>query len=359
MKLQAYHEPWEKLKSPLPDARKAGFKPALIFDTLDAISLPSDSFYNREIPAGFMMLMRVVLNRDSFRLRGYRENFMRLLLTFLVFFSVFSWAEDYKEYQRGKYLCTNESEKEYKREPEDLDNQYFYYSCLVIQGRDSEGLPHLYILADHHSHLLASDFLANYLQTDGRLEYPLTHVTVDEAIKYRMRTQAIIKLMPYYPEPYPFIERARQIELKSAYHLPHLYLLKYELGATGDYRKRLLQSPSYQGDRNKETYPKYNSYTRDSLNNIIRYAGECASQPQKDHFNLDRYQATVKSCRLMKEMALTMLPLEEKRQGVLRQPHCEDLNETNCPEYYEHHQAIKNLNSGYLKEYEKLFSSLP
>ncbi len=292
--------------------------------------------------------------------RGQMTNFLLAVsLLILPFFSALAEEyEDYKEYERGRYACTDWSEEDFRLNPEDLDAQYFYYSCLVIQGRDSEGLPHLYILADHHSHLLASDFLADYLTTDGRLENPWTHVTIDEAIKYRMHTQAIIKLMPHYPEPYEFIERFEQLELNSAYGLPHLYLLKYELGIVGDYRKRLLQSPSYQGDRDKETYPKYNSYMRDSLNNVIRYAGECASQPQKAHFNPGRYQATVKSCRLMKEMALTVFPLEEKREGILRQSHCEDLNEDNCPEYYETHREIKNLMSEYNKEYDRLFSLL-
>ena len=280
---------------------------------------------------------------------------MRLSLILLLFFSIFSWAEEYK---RGNYVCSDVDLELFNRDSENLDNRYFYASCLVIRGQDSQGLPMLYILADHHSHLLASDFLADYLQTDGRFETLLTEVTIDEAIKYHMRTQAIIKLMPLYPEPYELIEKFKQKELKSVYNLPHLYLFKYELGIIGDYYKHLLQSPSYQGDRTKETYPNYNSYMRDSLNNIIRYAGECASQPQKDHFNLGRYQATVKSCRLMKELAVTLFPLEEKRQGILLQSHCEDLNEDSCPEYYEAHKEIKTLSEAYIAEHAKLFAPL-
>ena len=284
---------------------------------------------------------------------------MRLSLILLLFFSIFSWAEEYEKYEKGNYVCSDLDLEFSNRDSENLDNRYFYASCLVIRGQDSQGLPMLYILADHHSHLLASNFLAYYLQTDGRLETPLTEVTIDEAIKYHMRTQAIIKLMPLYPEPYEMIEKFNQIELISVYILPHLYLLKYDLGIMGDYYKRLLQSPSYQGDRTKENiYPNYNSYMRDSLNNTIRYAGECASQPQKDHFNLGRYQATVKSCRLMKELAVTLFPLEEKRQGILLQSHCEDLNEDSCPEYYEAHKEIKTLLEAYIAEHTKLFAPL-
>lgn len=279
----------------------------------------------------------------------------------------------YHNYRRGKRVCTDESEERFKYDSEDLDNRYFYASCLVIKGEDSKGLPMLYILADQHSHVLASDFLANYLRTDGRFELPLTHVAVDESIKYYMRSQVLIKLMPHYPEPYEFIERNSQIELNSIYYVPHLYLLKYNIDSVGDLQAHLLQSPSYEGDRNIDTYPKYNTYMRDSLNNVIRYAGECANLPQKEHFNVRRYQATTESCRLMRDLAVTLLPLEEKRQEILRQPHCEDLKlpdsenacetgeyhpNTNCLEYSETHCQINELMTDYIESYVRLFTDL-
>lgn len=266
----------------------------------------------------------------------------------------------YHKYQRGSYICSDEASIEpFKYDSNNLDNQYFYYSCLVIQGKDSEGLPQLYILSDHHSHLLASNFLASYLRTDGRLESPWTTVTVDEAIKYNMKTQAIIKLTPRYPEPYDFIEQDSQIELNSAYTLPHLYFLKYNLGIVGDYHEHLLQPSSYEGDKEKlNTFPEYNSFMRDSLNNVIRHAGECAGLPQKAHFDKDLYQAVTSACSLMKEMALSLLPLEQKRQGILLQPHCQDLNEENCAEYYDTHGEINNMLKNFKEEYDRLFENV-
>ena len=213
-------------------------------------------------------------------------------------------------------------------------------------------MPQLYIPADYHSHLLASDFLADYLKTDGRFESPLTHITIDEAIKYFMRTQALIKLMPHYPpELYVSIERFSQIELNSIYRLPYLYFLKYNIGILGDYHEHLLQSPSYEGERDVETYPKYNTYMLDSLNNVIRYAGECAGLAQKAHFNVALYKAVVQLCPIMKNKAELLIPLEEKRQEISRQSHCQDLNENNCPEYYEAHEEIYDVMNDYLDEH--------
>ena len=273
-----------------------------------------------------------------------------LVLSLLV--SFLSHAE--QRYKRGRYVCTDESEIDFKLNPQDLDERYFHFSCEVIKGNDSIGLPELYILADKHSHLLANSFLADYLQTDGNLDNSFIEITaVDKAIKYRMQTQAIIKLTPNYPpEGLRLIEYVEQIELDSAYELAHLYLLKYNLGIIGDYRVALFNSPSYEGDKDRETYPDYNTLMLDSLSNAIRYAGECANLPQKPHFNSDRYQATLTACNLLKDLALETIPLEDKRKQLLNQ--CPDLNETNCPEYNETHLEINGFLLDYKDKYNKL-----
>ena len=275
-----------------------------------------------------------------------------LILSLLI--SFLSHAEQYKEYERGKYVCSDEAEELLNQYSEDLDYRYLYFSCEVIKGNDNIGLPELYILADRHSNLLANNFLANYYQTDGELDDSFMEiVTVDDAIRYRMRTQAIIKLIPNYPpEGLRLIEYVEQIELDSAYELAHLYLLKYNLGIIGDYRVALLNSPSYEGDKDRETYPDYNTLMLDSLSNAIRYAGECANLPQKPHFNSDRYQATLTACNLLKDLALEIIPLEDKRKQLLNQ--CPDLNETNCPEYNETHLEINGFLLDYKDKYNKL-----
>lgn len=267
-----------------------------------------------------------------------------VLVVLLLSFS--GWAN---KYQRGDHSCDfSYAEREYRRDSEDLANQYFYGECLVVKGEDARGLALLYQLADHKSHVMASYFIAEYLETDGRFDNSFTEDQLDESIGYYLRTQALIALIPDYPEPdYFFHERYFQMELESTRNVLVLYLSKYDLGAVGDYRERLLQSPSYQGDREISTYPKYNSATMDSLNKLAHYAGECANLPQKKHFHPKIFPVIVQICSLSKELAFSLIPLEEKRKAILLQPHCKDLNKNSCPEYYETDQKIAYL----IKEY--------
>ncbi len=279
--------------------------------------------------------------------------FIIVVLALSLFVSSLSYAE--QKYERGRYVCSDRAEELFNQYSEDLLYRYLYFSCEVIKGNDSVGLPELYILADRHSNLLANNFLANYLQTNGELDNSFIEIkTVDEAIKYRQRTQAIIKLIPNYPpEGLRFIERDGQIELDSAYKLPHLYFLKYNLGIIGDYHSALINSLNYEGDKNLETYPDYNTKMYDSLENVVKYAGECANLPQKPHFNLERYQATIKACALMRELALNIDPLEAKRKQLLKK--CEeDIAEEICPEYYEVHNKIHEFMVDYADEYDEL-----
>ena len=281
---------------------------------------------------------------------------VKFIIVFLVlslFVSFLSHAEE--RYKRGKYLCTDENEKYFYQNPQNLDAQYFHFSCEVIKGNDSVGLPELYILADKHSHLPASDFLANYFSTDGRFEAPLTSVGVIEAIKYRLQTLTTIKLNDNYPGTYKWIEESEQIELDSFHELPYLHLLKYNLGFASDYNDRLLHSPSYKGSRDLGIFPEHSKYMRATLNSIVHYAEECANLPPKDHFKLALYKATIESCNLMKKLALDLIPLDDKRQEILLLPNCQDLNKENCPEYHEIHNKIFELMSDYKASYVKLF----
>ena len=281
---------------------------------------------------------------------------MKLSLILLVLFSFSSWAE----YKRGNQACSRDFEERYKPDSEDLGDQYVYAACTVVKGEDSKGLPLLYLLADHKNMVTSSFFLADYLKTDGRFTNFITEMKIDEAIHYHLRTQALIDLIPTYPEPdYWAYEGHEQMELHSRYSVPILYLWKYSLGAFGDYYEHLFQSPSYQGDRSRETYPKYNTLMRDSLNKLLRYAGECANLPQKRHFNSTRYKVVKQSCRLLEELALTLIPMEEERQSILLQPRCKDLNnETSCPEYDKIHDEIDALVENYNEKIDKIAKPL-
>ena len=127
------------------------------------------------------------------------------------------------------------------------------------------------------------------------------------------------------------------------------------MGIIGDYRVALRNSPSYEGDRDSETYPMYNTKMYDSLENTAKYAEECASLPLKDHFiyDLKRYYATIKACGLMKELALALDPLEAKRKYLLSQ--CPNLSKENCPDYYiVHEEEIDGLVAEYMNKYDEL-----
>ena len=257
-------------------------------------------------------------------------------------------------YKRGELECEDFSyaEREYKQNSENISAQVLYASCLVIKGEDTNGLARLYHLSDHQSSVTASFFLAEYLETDGRFERPISDKHLDEAIKYYFRALALIKLIPTYPEPdYWSYERSDQIELSSVYSVPYLYAVKYALGLTGAHCRQTLQ---YGHKEDCLTYPKYSPYTLDSLSQVVRYATECANLPNKKHFKPAHYTAFKQSCPLLKEMALAIIPLEEKRQELARQDHCKDLNESRCPEYYETRQKIHDLMDNFLAEEGKI-----
>ena len=288
---------------------------------------------------------------------------VKLIIILFLLVPFLSTAQDTaneKKYERGRFGCTDENERDYRDNPQDLDEQYYHYSCEVIKGDDSF-LSKIDNLAYHHSHLLANDFLANYYQTDGALDDSFIPVkTLDKAISYRMQTQVIIGLITNYPysTPYKLIEFDDQIELDSAYKLAHMYLLKYNMGIFGDFNVALINSPSYNEGSDLETYPEYNTSMYDSLENVVKYAGECANLPLKEHFkyDLDRYNATIKACGLMKELALALEPLEAERKSLLSK--CPDLNEENCSDYYIiHEEKINKLVAEYMNEYHELKQS--
>ena len=276
-----------------------------------------------------------------------------LCLIMLLSVTATGWTETYK---RGLKSCDFEvAENYYRQDPEDLSYQVLYASCLIIKGDDSTGLPMLYYLADQTDSVTANFFLADYLSTDGRFANPTTKKTIDEAINYYYRTQAIISLIPTYPEPdYFFEEKNHQMHLRSSYNVPSLYRARYQLGAAGDYMAYQLQDPDYEGykgDPNPDTFPKYNGFMRDSLNQGLREARECRDLPQRYYHNPDHYKANIESCALMVDLFQALIPLEEQRQEILLG--CRDENDIvqmeqeDCPKYYETHKEINNLIEAY------------
>ena len=268
------------------------------------------------------------------------------LLLLVPFLSTAQDTEYEKEYERGIFSCSEADVKSLlNQDSENIDWQYLYFSCKVIQGYD-RFLNDIYDLADNHSHLLSKDFISHYEQTDGGLDgYPKTDTRVDEAIKYREQTLATIKLIPNYPKNswfYDELERDYQIELNSNHTLPYLYFYRYNLGLIGDYEFHRINSPSYKKGKYVETFDKYNKSMYYSLENVVKYAEQCMNLPYKQHFDKKLYDNTKKACGLMWEVALKIELLEKERKDLLSE--CNDLNkEGNCPEYYKIQKKIDDL----------------
>ena len=281
---------------------------------------------------------------------------MRAIVILILFLS-FSLPCSAETYHRGNRSCDFEvAEEYYKHDSEDLGNQTLYAICLIIKGEDAQGLAMLYPLADFQSRVEASFFLAEYLDTGGTFTTQLSNENIDEAIKYYFHTLALIALIPTYPEPeYLFDEKSLQMHLNSVYYIASRYLSKYKLGAVGNFREHRYASSSYTGEQ-KHTYPQYNRLMKDSLKKALQHSQVCANLPEKYYFRPDLYEAVTNSCTLLKDLIPTLMSLEDKRQEILLQPHCEELNESNCPEYDETHTKIHNLMVDYSDSAFEIFN---
>ncbi len=263
-----------------------------------------------------------------------------------------AWAE---LYERGNRVCTDFSEAEYRRDPDSISNRSMYASCLVIQGKDNEGLPELYTLADDHNYIPANYFIGKYLSSDGKFDSSLTRTNIDEALKYFFRTLALIDLYPNYPagEDFHIYESVFQAELGSWIELPLLYLEKYKLGVFTDYCKRAIPHGF------KKRCPIYQDLeytTIDSLKKIRQYAGECAGLPTKRHFKHDYYHAVIGVCSVLEELASNVIPLDEKRLQVILRPDCQ--NPLDCEDYDTLLDEIFDLYEQYLEKHFELFEGI-
>jgi len=266
---------------------------------------------------------------------------MKLIVVVLSLLLAGSGWAGAKEYRRGTVVCTDLSEEFFKEDSENLYNQYAHASCLVIKGQDDTGMPMLYHLADHESHIPSSYFIARYLKTDGELDKQLTNTNTDEALKYYFRTLALIDLYPYYPgEELNRYEIEFQAELYSVENIPILYLNKYEIGIRDDTCERFIQN-GYQGSCPIYS-EEYQHTTLDSLNQAMRFAQECAGLPEKRHFYPILYQNIMKSCADAVELVLDLIPLEEKRQQLLLREDCKNILEE-CSEYKDNYLQLQNL----------------
>ncbi len=277
---------------------------------------------------------------------------MKIISRLIVSLLVFSWAgyangENDNEYRRGNRACTDFSEQAYKEDPEDLFHQFMQASCLVIKGQDEQGLPTIYHLSDHNSHIPASLFLGNYLSSDGTFTATLTETNIDEALKYYYRTLALIDLSPNYPhyEDLHHYEYDVQAELKSLLQIPTLFAQKYRIGIMNDSCLKAV-AHGYTGDC--PTHHGYESLTVSSLEELLRYARECAATPRKKHHRKGYYMAVTRSCHSLEKMALDLMPLEQKRRALLLKDDCK--NPADCPAYMSLYDKIAEIREKSMEE---------
>ena len=243
-------------------------------------------------------------------------------------------------YTRGILECTNfnRTEQRYRSDPENIDRRMAYALCLLTRGDDSQGMAILHNIVDHSTEperVNAAWLVANYISTGGTFEDTTDEDTINEAIEAYKRIVFFISLDPYYPEKgNSLYEEESQMELRTNYRIPMLYFDKFMKGAQGTDNMHLLRSPSYEGERDLNTYPKYSPYTIDSLEQMIKFADQCLALPPKRHFQSEAYGKVKAGCQVLKEAATALLPLEQERLVLLDTDSCSD-DLPQCSQYYE------------------------
>ena len=242
-------------------------------------------------------------------------------------------------YSRGNWDCSDfkGAEQRYKSNPEGIYRKLEYAHCLITRGDDFQGMNILHNIVESSTEparVKAAWMVANYVKTGGTFEDTTDENNINEAIEAYGKVISFINSDPRYPDGNEIYEEESQIELKSHYRLPLLYFAKFKHGAAGSDHVHLLSSPTYDGDRDLNTYPEYSPYTLDSLNKMIEFADECLKLPRKRHFNPITYKKTKAECRVLKEAAQALLPLERERLTLLNTESCNS-DIFQCEEYNE------------------------
>ena len=271
-----------------------------------------------------------------------------LVSSFVLCFDSSSWSNSFT---RGRYTCEDfaKAKRLYRSDPKDIDWQLLIAMCLVLRGRGNdavEGLSNLRRIAKQNNHVFAALFVTEFVETGGRFQAPIDFDNINEAIFGYGQVLAYINWDPKYPygDPieYKIDENSNQMELRAYHRIPRLYRSKFIRGFKSTYHRYLLTSPSYTGKRDLPIYPKYSLYTQDSLDKVIEAANRCLYLPQKSHFKPNRYSFNKKACKVLKEEAIALRALEDKRLVLLATESCRrDL--PNCKEYNEIHQQMINI----------------
>ena len=243
-------------------------------------------------------------------------------------------VEGQDNYKKGDLICNDfqNSERNYKSDP---TGGYAtdYAWCLIVRG--GEDLRAISILEDERdvNNVGAAHLLALYIATGGTMKhYQLDKNNYDKAFHAYAQTLHLINHQPDYPEGFWFSEDGWQHELTAYRYMVYISYNRYIDGLNASTNSRLLQSPTYQGNRDKEYYPQYSPYTLNSLAQTIEQAGICANLPLKPHFQPKRYRQTIEYCRVSKRIAEELSILEGERLTLLNDENCaRDINK--CSEY--------------------------
>ena len=242
-------------------------------------------------------------------------------------------------YSRGNWSCTDfkNMEQTYRSDPENIYFQRGYARCLITRGDDTQGMAILHDIvkySDHPGRVGAAWMIANYLSSGGTFEDVIDENNINEAIKAYGKVVFFIRLDPNYPNGNGIYEEEAQIELKSHHFLPLLYFEKFRYGIQGSSNAYWQNSLSYSGNGGLNTYQVYSPYTIDSLNKTIEFANQCLDLPFKRYFKHRVYEKIKAGCRVLKEVALTLLPIEQERLILLNTNSCSD-DLVQCDEFKE------------------------
>ena len=294
------------------------------------------------------------------------------ILSVIAFF-VFATSPGFgTRYKSGAFGCGDfeDTERQYKEQLNDPDPYVsvtlVYALCLLLKGEVtnnqdnvSKGMLILHGLADQHSNIVANYWIAEYHYSGGDFK-SLADRNLDLAAHYYSRTLAIIKTYNRYPPLEYFTwENNHNIEMTAYYSLPIVYLSMFYKGVSGDYRVMLLNSPSYEGDRDLETYPEYRDNIMGYINLAIEHAGNCKNLPLKRHFKKPASPYFIKVCAMYEEKAKLLKSAYMKRQLILNQDRCKDIGSDEtvfayCPEFYEVEQKIIDTYNSIFKEIEEI-----
>ncbi len=242
-----------------------------------------------------------------------------------------SFSQNY--YRKGNIICDTDFKKAKEWYINEPDNNYAkkgYAKCLIAKGEGAKGFSILQAIIRKHNDVSAAYTLAQYIESDGRLDSSIDEDTVDEAIAAYLQVLTFIEVSRDYPyNGFWHTEEGLQMELNSHYSVALLYSKKFMYGAGGSDNEYMGLSHS------KRTYPEYSRYTTDSLKQTIHYAERCLALPRKAHFKPEKYKQIRSVCQVLKEEAEALLPLEDKRLFYLAQyPSCK-ANSSNCDGYIE------------------------